>query len=131
MNPYERIHRIALIAAIMLAIMFILALRSHGQEQQVWANCRSMPHTTDAERQARNKCFTESNAREDAKHKAITYTIALYTPNETKTWIGRDLLSLVDGLEFTDSASGHRIRIFGAFTVESSTDEISASESEE
>jgi hypothetical protein len=117
---------------IILGFLLLVAIPGHSQEQEAWAACTAMPKTTVAEKQARSQCIAASNAREDAKRRAVAYTITLYTPNSEKlTWVGRDLLSVVDGLEFTDSVNGHRIRVFGTFTIESSTGEITDSEKDD
>lgn len=106
----NRTYRIAMITSFFLAVMVILALRSHGAEQgapdmnaqqadgtvqepipfntkgddNVYASCSLMPRNTPANVKARHDCFAEMQRRATAQKKALeaatTYTIILYTP---------------------------------------------------
>lgn len=99
-------------------------------------SCTQMPHGNVIERKARHNCFAAADRllrAQKAKAVAATvYTITLYTPSgETKTWQAHDMTGMMQGLEFTDMATQHRVRIYGTFTLESSTDKVIETEEDE
>jgi hypothetical protein len=56
----------------------------------------------------------------------ITYTVTLYGGDgaEIKQWTTQNLTSFGPGVEFTDLATRHRIRLDGTFVVEADGDAI-------
>lgn len=98
--------------------------------------CAQMPNGNVTEKKARHACFAaaaRAQRAEKAKVVATTvYTITLYAPSgETKTWQARDMTGMMQGLEFTDMATQHRVRIYGTFTLESNTDQVVETEKDE
>lgn len=155
----NRTYRIAMIAAFFLAVMVILALRSHGAEQgapdmnaqradgsvqgpttspdgnDIYASCSLMPRNTPANAKARHDCFVEMQRRATAQKKALeaatTYTIILYTPGgEQLKYQAQQMTSSMTGVEFLDMSTQHRMRINGTFTLESSSDHIIETETD-
>lgn len=79
----------------------------------------------------RTHCFMAAAALLDIERRLTSYTVIQYgCAGEITRWSGRDL-NFASGVEFTDTVSGHRVRLDSNWAVESNTDKISESESEE